>query len=73
MWIEFREVESACEQEDHGTNRGEPAVATRLALGGLEQSVEGFEEAVGLARLRPGNDPFQMVACWRAVKIDQLC
>ncbi len=35
MWIEFREVESACEQEDHGTNRGEPAVAARLALGGL--------------------------------------
>ncbi len=35
MWIEFREVEFACEQEDHGTDRGEPAVAARLALGGV--------------------------------------
>ncbi len=40
----------------------ENAVAARLALGGLKQAVDGFEEAVGLARLSPGNNAVEMGA-----------
>jgi len=44
MRVEFREVEFAGEQEDHGANRGDPAIAACLALGGLEQAVQGFQK-----------------------------
>ena len=40
MRVELREVEFACDQEDHSTDRAEPPVAARLAPGGLEQSVQ---------------------------------
>lgn len=56
MWIEFREIELAGDQEDHRSDRADPAIAARLALGGLKQSIEGFQEAVGLAGLCPGDD-----------------
>ena len=62
MRIDFREVELAGDEKDDGANGREAAVAARLALGGLEQAVEGFEETVGLARLRPGDDALQMRA-----------
>ncbi len=62
MRIELGEVEFTGEQEDDGTNGGEPAVAARLTFGRLEQSVDRFEETVGLAGLRPGDDAFEMVA-----------
>ena len=61
MGIDLGEIEFAGEQEDNGTNGGEPAVAAGLAFGGLEQTVDRFEETVGLAGLGPGNDAFEMV------------
>jgi hypothetical protein len=54
--VKFGEVEFTGKQENDGADRGEPAVATRLALGRLKQSVDRFQKAVGLARLRPGDD-----------------
>ena len=62
MRVEFREVEFTGKQEDHDADRGKPAVATRFALGGLEQAVQGFQEAIGLTSLRPGDDALEVVA-----------
>ncbi len=39
----------------------ESAVSSGFALGGLEQSSDGFEEAVGLPGLSPGGDAFEMI------------
>ena len=39
----------------------EAAVAAGFALGGLEQAVDGFEEAVGLSGLSPGDDTVEMI------------
>jgi len=49
MRIDFAEVELAGEQKDNGSNRGEVAVATRLAFGCLEQTVDGFITAIAYA------------------------
>ena len=62
MRVDLAEIEFAGEQEDDGADGGEAAIATRLALSCLEQAVDGFEEAVGLARLSPGNDAVEMRA-----------
>ncbi len=56
MGVEVGEVKFAGDAEDHGADGGEQTVSARLALGGLEQAVQGSEEAVGLPRLRPGDD-----------------
>ena len=56
MRVDLREVESACDQEDHGTNGREPAITAGLALGGLEEAIQGFQEAIGGPRLRPGTE-----------------
>ena len=53
MLVEGREVELASDEEDDRANGLEATVAAGLALGGLEQPVEGFQEAVGLPGLRP--------------------
>jgi hypothetical protein len=62
MRVDLGEVELAGDEKYDGANGREAAVAARLALGGLEQAVDGFEETVGLARLRPGDDALQMRA-----------
>lgn len=62
MWVEFREIEFAGEQEDNGADRAEPTVAAGFALGGLEQTIEGFQKAIGLTGLRPGDDALEVVA-----------
>ena len=48
MRVEPCEVEFSCDEEEHGAHGGEPLVATGLSLGGLEETVEGFDEAIGL-------------------------
>jgi hypothetical protein len=60
--VDRLEVQLARDQEDDGLDGGQTREAARAALGGLEQAVDGFEEAVGLTGLRPGNDAFQMAA-----------
>lgn len=42
MRVKFREVEFAGNQEYHGADCHEPAVSAGLALGGLEQGVQGL-------------------------------
>jgi hypothetical protein len=62
MEVDGGEVEFARDEEEdgfHGVEAGEPA---RLSFGGLEQSVDGFDEAVGLARSGPGDDAVEMGA-----------
>jgi len=60
MWMDGAEIEFAGGQEDDGAEGGEAGVSARLALGGLEQAVDGFEEAIGLAGLGPGDDAVEM-------------
>ena len=47
MRVEAREVELAGDQEDDGAHGVEPGVAAGLALGGLEQAVDGFFNWLG--------------------------
>ncbi len=60
MRVDLREVASACDQEDHGRNGREPAITAGLALGGLEEAIQGLQEAVGGPRLRPGTNAFKV-------------
>ena len=54
--VDLREVELPGDKEDHRANRGEAAIAARLAPGRLEESIQGFQEPIGGARLRPCDD-----------------
>lgn len=56
------EVEFAGDQEDDSLDGGESSEAASASLCGLEQAVNGFEKAVGLAGLRPGDDALQVAA-----------
>ncbi len=60
MRVDRGEVELAGVQEDHGADGGQAREAASAAFGGLEQTVDGFEKAVGLARGGPGHDAVQM-------------
>ena len=61
MRIDSREVELARDQEDHGADgREEPAIAARLALGGLEESIQSLEEAIRGTGPGLGTDAFQV-------------
>src|SRR6266481_9976968 len=62
MGVERGEVELAGNEEENGPHGGEPGVASGLALGGLEEPVEGLDEAVGLAGLGPSDDTVEMLA-----------
>src|ERR1700730_7683934 len=60
MWVEGREVELAGDEEQHGSHGFEAGVSPRLALGSLKQTVDSFNEAIGLARLGPRDDAVEM-------------
>ena len=62
MGVEPVEVEFAGDEEDDGAHGLEAAVAAGLALGGLDQAVQRFEEAVGLSGSRPGGDAVEVLA-----------
>ena len=62
MWVDVGEVEFACDEEDYSFHGLKSGVSARLSFGGLEQSVDGFDEAVGLARSGPGDDAVEMGA-----------
>lgn len=57
---EGREVELSGDEEQHGSRGFEAGVCPGLALGSLKQAVDGVNEAVGLARLGPGDDAVEM-------------
>ena len=58
----MREVEFSCNEEEDGAHSCESRVAAGLAFGGLEEAVERFDEAVGLAALCPGDDPVEVLS-----------
>ena len=47
--IDGGEVEFAGEEEEHGFHCLKAGVSAGLSFGGLEQSVDSFDKAVGLA------------------------
>ena len=55
-------MELACNEEDDHPDCAEATVPAGLALGGLEQAVDGLEEAVGLPGSHPGEDALEMTA-----------
>ncbi len=62
MWIECAEVEFSSNQEDDGANSSQSPIPSGLAFGGLEQAVNGFEEAIGHSCSCPGNDALKVVS-----------
>ena len=64
MRVEPLEIDFAGDEEDDGAHRRKAGVPSRLALGGLEQSIEGFEEPIGLPSLRPCGPPSSWVQLW---------
>jgi hypothetical protein len=60
MRVDRVEVELAGDQEDDCLDGGQAHEAASATLGGLEQAVDGFQEAVGLARLSPRDDAFEV-------------
>ena len=61
MRIDHGEVQLAGDQKDDRPDGGHPREASGTALGGLEQPIESLQEAVGLPRLCPGDDTFQVM------------
>ena len=62
MRVDGPEVELACQQEDDRSGGAQPAVSAGLPFGCLEQSVQGLQEAVGLAALNPGCNSIEVTA-----------
>src|ERR1700679_1444239 len=61
MSIDLCEIEFAGDQEQDGTHSGEADIAASLPFCSLKQAVDGFDEAICLARLRPGDYAVEMV------------
>ena len=59
MRVGLLEVELTGDQEGHSTDSREPAIAAGLALGGLEEAIQGLQEAVGGACLGLSTDAFE--------------
>ena len=62
MGVDGGKVEFAGDEEEHCFHSLEAGVSARLSFGGLEQSIDGFDEAVGVARSGPGDDAVEMIA-----------
>lgn len=58
--IDWREVEFAGDQEQHGAHGIEVCVAASASFGSLKQAVECFQKAVGLARLGPCDNAIEV-------------
>lgn len=56
------EIEFSRDEKNHRTHGGAAGIAARLAFGGLKQTVEGLEEAIGLPSLSPSHDAIEVVA-----------
>ena len=62
MRVDGGEVELAGNEEQHGAHGGKAGVAAGFAFGGLEEAIEGLDEAIGLAGLGPSDDAVEMLA-----------
>ena len=62
MRVEAGEIEFAGDEKEHSAHGSEARVAASLALGGLKQTVDGLDEAVGLAGLGPADDAVEVLA-----------
>lgn len=49
-------------QGNHRTDRAEPSVVTRHAIGELEQRIQHLQETIGLSGLRLGDDALEVAA-----------
>src|SRR3989338_7199477 len=67
MRVNSVEVEFSGDQEDDCLDGGESNEAAGASFGGLKQAIEGFEETVGLAGLRPSYDALHVAAQQRCV------
>jgi hypothetical protein len=65
MGVDGLKVEFASDQEQNGLDGGEPDEASSASFGGLEQSVDSLQKAVGLTGLGPSDDAFEMAAYHR--------
>jgi len=54
--VDRMEVKLGGDQEDQDLDGGQPFKASGATPGGLEQAVEGREDAVGLVRVSPAHD-----------------
>ena len=59
--VKLLEIQFPSDQEHHGAHGCESGIPLSLAFGHLEQPVEGFEQAVGLAGLDKRHDPLEML------------
>lgn len=62
MRVDGVEIQFSGDQEDDGLDGGEANEAAGASFGCLKQAIEGFEEAVGLAGLRPSHDALHVAA-----------
>jgi hypothetical protein len=62
MLIKACEVEFSRDEEQDRTHGFEASVSACFAFGGLKQAVDSLDEAVGLARLSPGNNAVEVSA-----------
>ena len=62
MRVDCLKVGTSDDQEDDRSDGGNASEAARTPLCSLEQTVADFQEAVGLARVRPCHDALQMRA-----------
>jgi len=62
MRVDSGEVEFADDEEEHGSRGYESGMPACFAFSGLKQAVDCFEEAIGLAGLRPGDDAVEVIA-----------
>ncbi len=60
MRVEAGEVELAGNEKEDRAHCREARVTASLSLGRLKQAVDGFNEAVGLAGLSPGDDAVEV-------------
>ena len=61
MLVDPREVEFSRDEEEDCAHSRYSRVASGLAFGGLEEAVERFDEAVGLAALCPSDDAIEVL------------
>lgn len=53
MGVDGREIEAARDQVENGAHGFESSISTGLGLGRLKEAIDGFQETVGPAQLRP--------------------
>lgn len=62
MCVELLKIELASDEEYHRSHGIEIGVAVGFPFGCLEQSIECFDEAIGLSGLSPSHDSVEVVA-----------